>query len=955
VSKCRRVAGLVLCLVVVTMAVLGGWSSRPPVNAADTVDLPAGFLDAPENVEFLRSLTIPQDKLELVLSMRDTAEEGQPPFWAEVQALMIVEQERKQWEWALTETGAEHTFRDAVKQMKPILDLYLFLSKASVGWAYGSSSLPGIIGDYLRVKKWVSTWKAVVNAGKVIENFKNLPARSRNEFIWWSAQEDVEVFSDNRYTLSLLAPEMDSEEGMALAHHIYIVLQEDIEADKQELADKLFDLARQSGVTITGLRQFQADGTTSIAVGGAVTGGELVVSATVGSPSAPVRLEVVTRPPGTLSAGSRNYESPYGPGGKTSLTISLDAYLPGEYVWLARACDQNGGASVWTSFGDNLSWNADFVLGAATGTLTAPTLKSVKPKADGASPGIVLEWTPVAGADNYEIYRDNLLLHTTRPPGTTFWNTGLTPGQSYSYRVRARSGYQFGPLSAGVSAVAPPPDLSATQPRVVVDSNPVPLDVAPTNVSGSLLVPIRAISEALGAQVGWDQASQTVTLTLGGTVVKLVLGSKQATVNGKTVALTAAAANVDGRILVPLRFVGESFGAEVAWKQETQTVVIIGRREGASEVATAGLPVLAAGFAHSLAIAADGTVWAWGHNQHGDFYGVLGVGERSQDSPVPAQVQGLAHAIAVAAGTGFSVVLCSDGTVWSWGGNDDGELGDGTRAFRSTPEQVEGLVDVVAVAAGYHHAIALCRDGTVWAWGSNRDGQLGDGTTPDRLPDRLVPVQVKGLADVVTVAASGNNSAAICGDGTLWIWGNNEPNQTGYAYDYHTQGTYNVFRAPVQVQGLSDVTAVEPSAAAAALRRDGTVWVWGRNFYGQPTDRAWPARLTPVQVQELSAVVAIDGDNGRTVALCRDGTVWEWGYNGDNLYGRPPMYRTTPMRVQELSDVVAVGVGSNHNLALRRDGTVWAWGDNGDGELGDGTTTDRSTPVQVQGLPDVGP
>ena len=515
-SKCRRVAGLALCLVVVTMAVLGGWSSRPPVNAAATVDLPAGFLDAPENVEFLRSLTIPQDKLELILSMRDTAEEGQPPFWAEVQALMIVEQERKQWEWALTETGAEHTFRDAVKQMKPILDLYLFLSKASVGWAYGSSSLPGIIGDYLRVKKWVSTWKAVVNAGKVIENFKNLPARSRNEFIWWSAQEDVEVFPDNRYTLSLLAPEMDSEEGMALAHHIYIVLQEDIEADKQELADKLFDLARQSGVTITGLRQFQADGTTSIAVGGAVTGGEMVVSATVGSPSAPVRLEVVTRPPGTLSAGSRNYESPYGAGGKTTLTISLDDYLPGEYVWLARACDQNGGASVWTSFGDNLPWNADFVLGAATGTLTVPTLKSVKPKADGASPGIVLEWTPVAGADNYEIYRDNLLLHTTRPPGTTFWNTGLTPGQSYSYRVRARSGYQFGPLSAGVSAVAPPPDLSATQPRVVVDSNPVPLDVTPTNVSGSLLVPIRAISEALGAQVGWDQVSQTVTLTLGG-------------------------------------------------------------------------------------------------------------------------------------------------------------------------------------------------------------------------------------------------------------------------------------------------------------------------------------------------------------------------------------------------------------------------------------------------------
>jgi len=840
VSKFRRVAGLVLCLVVVTMAVLGGWSSRPPVNAADTVDLPAGFLDAPENVEFLRSLTIPEDKLELVLSMRDTAEEGQPPFWAEVQALMIVEQERKQWEWALTETGAEHTFRDAVKQMKPILDLYLFLSKASVGWAYGSSSLPGIIGDYLRVKKWVSTWKAVVNAGKVIENFKNLPAGSRNEFIWWSAQEDVEVFSDNRYTLSLLAPEMDSEEGMALAHHIYIVLQEDIEADKQELADKLFDLARQSGVTITGLRQFQADGTTSIAVGGAMTGGELVVSATVGSPSAPVRLEVVTRPPGTLSAGSRNYESPYAAGGKTTLTISLDDYLPGEYVWLARARDQNGGASVWTSFGDNLSWNADFVLGAATGTLTVPTLKSVKPKADGASPGIVLEWTPVAGADNYEIYRDNLLLHTTRPPGTTFWNTGLTPGRSYSYRVRARSGYQFGPLSAGVSAVAPAPDLSTTQPRVVVDSDPVPLDVAPTNVSGSLLVPIRAISEALGAQVGWDQVSQTVTLTLGGTVVKLVLGSKLATVNGKTVTLTAAAANVSGRILVPLRLVGESFGAEVAWKQETQTVVIIGRREGPSDVASPGLPVLAAGFEHSLAIAADGTVWAWGHNHYG-------------------------------------------------------ELGDGTTTDRSTPVQVQGMTDVVGIAGGVH-TMALRRDGTVWAWGNNAAGQLGDGTTTHR----LTPVQVQGMADVVAIAGGG----------------------------LHT----------------------------IALRRDGTVWAWGRNVCGQLGDGSTRESLIPVQVQGLTDMVAIAGGGSHTIALRRDGTIWAWG---DNHYGQlgdgTTTNRSTPAQVQGMTDVVAIADDSSHPLALRRDGTVWAWGWNLYGQLGDGTTNDRLTPVQVQGLPDKGP
>lgn len=575
----RRIGGLVLCLVVVSVAVGGGWSARPPARAADTVEFPAGFLDAPENTNFLRSLAIPQDKLTLVLSMRDTAEEGQPPFWAEVQALMIVEQEREQWEWALTETGAQHNYHEIVEQIQPILDLYSFLSTASVGWAYGSGSVPGIIGDYLRVTKWMSEWDALKDAAEVIDNFKNLPDRSMNEFIWWAAQVDVEVFPANWDTLSLVAPDMDREGGMALAHHIYVVVHDDMEADKQELADKLLKLARQSGVTIADLGQFEADGRSSVAVGGRVAGDELVVSATVASPSAPVRLEVVTRPAGSLSAGSREYESSYGAGGRTTLTVSLADYQPGQYVWLARASDRNGGASVWTSFGGDLPWNADFIVGDVAGTLTAPTLKSVKPRADGASPGIVLEWTAVARAACYEIYRDSLLLCTTRTLGTTFWNTGLMPGRRYSYQVRARNGYQFGPLSAAVSAVAPAPDLSATQPRVVVDSNPVPLDVAPTNVSGSLLVPIRAISEALGAEVSWDQATQAVTLTLGGTMVKLVLGSKQATLSGKTVTLTVAAVNVNGRILVPLRFVGESFGAEVAWKQETQTVVIIGRRE----------------------------------------------------------------------------------------------------------------------------------------------------------------------------------------------------------------------------------------------------------------------------------------------------------------------------------------------------------------------------------------
>ncbi len=840
-SGLRRIGGLALCLVLVSVAVVGGWSAHPPARAADTVDLPPGFIDAPENSVFLKSLAIPEDQLKLVLSMRDTTADGQPPFWAEVQALMIVEQERQQWEWALTETGAQHTYRDMVKQIKPILDLYTFLSKASIGWAYGSASIPGIIGDYLRVKKWVSTWNAVGDMMQVIDELRDLPDRNENDFIWFAAQEDVEVFPGNWDTLSILAPDMDEEEGMALAHHIYVVVNDDVEADKRELADKLHKLASHSGVTIADLRQLQADGVTRIQTGDKATGDEIVVSATIASPSAPVRLEVVTRTTRSSHEGSRNYETEYGPGGTVTLRIPLADYQDGEYVSLARAADQSGGASSWTSFGDNPSWNADFVVGDVVGNLTtAPTVK-LTPKSDGDSPGIVLEWTAVAGAATYDIYRDNLLLYSTRTAGTTFWNTGLTPGRSYGYRVLGRNGCLRGPLSATVSAVAPAPDTSTDQARVVVNSNPVPLDVAPTNVSGSLLVPIRAISEALGAGVSWDQATQTVTLTLSGTVVKLVLGSKQATVNGQPATLAVAATMIGGRILVPLRFVSEAFGAEVAWKQETQTVVIIGRREGLFEVASPGLPALAAGPHHSLVIAAEGTVWAWGDN----YGGQLGDGTTT-DRLTPVQVQGMTDVVAIAGGGSHTIALRRDGTIWAWGWNSDGQLGDGTGTQRLTPVQVQGLADVVTVAAGYRHTVALRRDGTVWAWGENKYGQLGDGTTTNR----STPVQAQGLADTVAIAA-----------GVV-----------------HT----------------------------VALRRDGTLWAWGLNDFGQLGD----------------------------------------GTRSD---------RSTPVQVQGLADVVTVAAGYRHTVALRRDGTVWAWGQGWRGRLGDGTTTDRSTPVQVQGLPHIGP
>jgi alpha-tubulin suppressor-like RCC1 family protein len=300
----------------------------------------------------------------------------------------------------------------------------------------------------------------------------------------------------------------------------------------------------------------------------------------------------------------------------------------------------------------------------------------------------------------------------------------------------------------------------------------------------------------------------------------------------------------------------------------------------------------------------------------------------------------------LAAGDLYSLAVAADSTVWAWGDNEVGQLGDGTTTDRSTPVQVQGMADVVAIAGKQDHTIALRRDGTVWAWGHNYSGQLGDGTTTDR----STPVQVQGMADVVAIAGGRGHTTALRHDGTVWAWGWNWQGQLG-------DGTTTDRWTPVQVQGMADVVAIAGgSLNAMALRRDGTVWVWGSNDSGQIGDGTTTGRSTPVQVQGMAEVVGIAEGVDHTIALRRDGTVWAWGDNIEGQLGDGTTTdRSTPVQVQGMADVVAIDGGWYHTLALRRDGTVWAWGCNRWGQLGDGTTTDRSTPVQVQGLPDMGP
>ncbi len=331
---------------------------------------------------------------------------------------------------------------------------------------------------------------------------------------------------------------------------------------------------------------------------------------------------------------------------------------------------------------------------------------------------------------------------------------------------------------------------------------------------------------------------------------------------------------------------------------------------------------IAAGGTHSVVLASDGTVWTWGANSEGQ----LGYGAAA--APLaPAEVNGLSGVVGISAGYAHTVALKSDGSVWAWGKNREGQLGDGTTIGRAKPVQVRGIGGVVAVAAGNSHSVALKDDGTVWAWGDNLWGQLGDGTTTNR----ATPAPVPGLTGVAAIAAGQAHSLALKRDGTVWVWGNNMYGQLGDGtFDFMGEGPPSV---PAQVGGLAGVTAIAAGYThSLALKADGTVWMWG------------PAL---VQAGGLTNVLAIAAGYSYSLAVKGDGTVWEWGCSA---FGQsaPRTYtcRETPAQVTWLAGIekVALPMGGYHGLALKGDGTAWEWG----GFLG--ATNARSVPSQLGDL-----
>lgn len=329
-----------------------------------------------------------------------------------------------------------------------------------------------------------------------------------------------------------------------------------------------------------------------------------------------------------------------------------------------------------------------------------------------------------------------------------------------------------------------------------------------------------------------------------------------------------------------------------------------------------------------------GSVWAWGGNANGQ----LGDGTNTT-RPVPFRVGGLASVASLAAGGSHSLALKGDGSVWAWGANASGQLGDGTQGEDAYgPIATQGIANARAVAAGVAHSLALRSDGTAWGWGDNEVGQLGDGTNSG---PRVLPVPASGLLGVVGLVGGVVHTLALNGNGSVMAYGRNLYGQLG-------DGTSTNRWAPVPVLGLDDALAVSASHHSLALRANGTVWAWGRNNFGQLGDGTTTDRWVPAPVPGLTGVVAIACGEWHSLALRWDGTVWAWGRNVHGQLGDGARDdRWQPIPIGGIERVLGIAAGYDHSLATQAGGALLGWGANASGQLGDGTTEDRDVPTSV--------
>lgn len=381
----------------------------------------------------------------------------------------------------------------------------------------------------------------------------------------------------------------------------------------------------------------------------------------------------------------------------------------------------------------------------------------------------------------------------------------------------------------------------------------------------------------------------------------------------------------------------------VSWAEPQKLRVV----SDAIEIAAGGLDESIYESNYTCALHLDGTISCWGGNEEGQ----LGHDNSYRTSAIPVSVEGIGDATAIAAGFSHSCAVHDDGSISCWGDNGYGQLGNGTVFSSALPVPVQGITDAIAVATSsgwdYVHSCALHQNGAVSCWGGNEEGQLGNGAKEQS----SVPVQVKGITDAVAIAIDWHHSCVVHQNGSISCWGDNEEGQLG-------NGTETGWSVPAQVEGITNATAIAAGIShTCALLEDGTISCWGSNRAGQLGNSTLLTSSVPARVEEIAEAAAIAAGSLHTCALLEDASVSCWGSNFSGELAMlldDDVISMTPLEIESITNAVDIATGFGHTCALFQSGTVECWGDNQQDQLGV-SDFDYSSGVplaQIEGITD---
>lgn len=473
-----------------------------------------------------------------------------------------------------------------------------------------------------------------------------------------------------------------------------------------------------------------------------------------------------------------------------------------------------------------------------------------------------------------------------------------------------------------------------------------------------------------GGGGGGNSTTPTTTVTASATTLKSisVTPATPSVAEGATIQLVATGTYGDGK--------QAAITKDITWSSSSDTYatvftsgLVTGKSMGSAAItATSGGisasvainvtgPYVRAigGAGHSTTLKADGTLWSWGKNNYGQL-GDNSTVDRPTMVAISTDFKDWAN---FAAGDFHTMATRKDGSLWGWGFNQSGQIGNKTNIDQLVPVQIGTDKTWVTIKAGATHTLAVKKDGTLWAWGRNDQSQLGDKTTVDKNnPTQVLLGATAATTDAqwTTVSAGQAFSVARKNTGVVYTWGANDKGQLGRGDTTSVAAATNI--PTIVPLASSDFTALVIAAGGShvlAIGQNGAIYAWGLNSSGQLgtgnyTDATEPTRLEPNSSDNWSSIAA---GRSHSLGIKSDGSLWAWGSNSDGQLGigttvsdsNVASDSNAPLQIGKDTDWAEVFAGAYHSFARKTNGTLWIWGRNQEGQLGTGDFGTLAKPI----------